>query len=79
MAKLTAAARKKIKPSKFGIKPKDGKPGKYPMPDKSHARNAEARASEEVAKGKLSPGQAASIRHQAEHVLGHADSKYHNC
>ncbi len=40
MAKLSAASRKKLPASSFGM------PGqrKYPMPDKSHARNAEARA-----------------------------------
>jgi hypothetical protein len=79
MAKLTAKARKKIPAGKFGIKPKNGKPGKYPMPDKSHAVDAEARATQMVAKGKLSPEQAAKIKHQAQHVLGHADCKYHNC
>lgn len=40
MAKLTAAARKKIPSSKFGL------PGKrkFPMEDKAHAANAKARA-----------------------------------
>jgi hypothetical protein len=79
MAKLTAKARKNIKPSKFGVPPKNGKPGKYPMEDKSHAANAEARATQQVKKGKLSPAQAAKIRHKAQHVLGDADSRYHNC
>jgi hypothetical protein len=78
MAKLNAAARKKIKSSKFGIPPKDGKPGKYPMEDRGHAIDAEARATEELAKGHLSPEQAAHIRHEAKHVLGEADSHYHN-
>ena len=42
MAKLTAAKRKKIPKKEFGM------PGekKYPMEDKSHARNAKARAPE---------------------------------
>jgi len=45
MAKLTAAARKHIAPSKFGVPSKAPKPGSYPMPDRSHAVNAMARAS----------------------------------
>lgn len=79
MAKLTAKARKNIKPSKFGIPPKKGQPGKYPMEDAGHAQAAEGRATQQVKKGKLSPAQAAKIRHKAQHVLGEADSHYHNC
>jgi len=78
MAKLTAAARNKLPPKKFGIKPKKGQPGKYPMPDREHAANAKARATQMVAKGKLSPVQAAKIRHQADAVLGKHDTAYHN-
>jgi hypothetical protein len=50
MAKLTAKARKKIPTQEFG------EPGKhaYPMPDKAHAANAKARATQMVKKGKLS-------------------------
>ena len=50
MAKLTTAARKKLKTSTFGM------PGerKYPMPDKSHAANAKSRASAQYNKGNLS-------------------------
>jgi len=42
VAKLTAKARKKIKPKNFAL------PGKraYPIQDKSHARNALARVSQ---------------------------------
>lgn len=78
MAVLKAKTRNKLKPSKFGLPPKDGKPGKYPEEDKPHARDAEARASEELAKGKLTPEQAAKIRHKAHVVLGETDSTYHN-
>jgi hypothetical protein len=78
MAKLTARARKKIKPSKFALPGKDGKPGKYPVEDKVHAADAKSRESEELAKGKLSPAQAAKIRHRADVVLGESDSSYHN-
>jgi hypothetical protein len=42
MAKLTAAARKRIPKSSFAVPSKDG----YPIEDKSHARNALARVSQ---------------------------------
>lgn len=65
MAKLNAKARKKIPSSEFGM------PGerKYPMPDKSHAANAKARATQMVKKGKLSPATAAKIKAKANRVL----------
>jgi len=59
MAKLTTGARQKLKSSQFALPGKGtgkgGKgPGSYPIPDKSHARNALARVaqhgSEEKAK-----------------------------
>lgn len=66
MAKLNAAARKRIPSSEFGL------PGekKYPMPDKSHAANAKARATQMVDKGKLSSGAASRIRAKANRILG---------
>lgn len=79
MAKLTAKARKNIPAGKFALPGKNGKPGKYPVEDKAHAANAKARASEMVAKGKLSPEQASKIKHSADAVLGKHDSAYHNC
>ncbi len=65
MAKLTAAKRKKIPKKEFGL------PGskKYPMPDKAHAANAKARASEMVKKGKLSESAKAEIDAKANKVL----------
>ena len=50
MAKLTAAARKKISPKNEAVPVKDAKKGgavscSYPIPDISHARNALARSS----------------------------------
>ena len=51
MAKLTAAARKKIPTKNFAVKSKAKTPsgkaasGSYPIPDISHARNALSRAS----------------------------------
>jgi hypothetical protein len=66
MATLTAAKRKKIPKKEFGL------PGskKYPMPDKSHAANAKARATQMVKKGKLSPASKAKIDAKANKVLG---------
>lgn len=65
MAKLTTKARKAMPKSEFG------EPGSrsYPMPDKSHASNAKARATQMVAKGKLSPGVAAKIKAKANKIL----------
>lgn len=78
MAKLTAKARKNLKPSKFALPGKNGKPGKYPVENASHAADAKARASEMVAKGKLKPAQAAKVMHKADAVLGKHDTNYHN-
>jgi hypothetical protein len=66
MAKLVAAERNAIPKSEFGL------PGlrKYPMPDRAHAANAKARATQMVAKGKLSSGAAAKIRAKANRLLG---------
>ncbi len=66
MAKLTSGERKAVPKSEFGL------PGarKYPMPDKSHAANAKARATQMVEKGKLSTAAAARIRAKANQILG---------
>lgn len=66
MAVLTTKKRNKIPKGDFGL------PGarKYPMEDKSHARNAKARASEMEHKGKLSPDSKAKIDAKANKVLG---------
>ncbi len=66
MAKLTAIVRKGIISSRFGL-PSERK---YPMPDKSHAANAKARASQMVKKGKLSKSQANEIDAKANKILG---------
>ena len=50
MAKLTASARNALAPKSFGLPAERA----YPMPDKAHARNAKARASEMEHEGKLS-------------------------
>jgi hypothetical protein len=66
VSKLTAKDRKAIPKSEFGL------PGsrKYPVPDKSHAANAKARATQQVNKGNLSEAAAAKIRAKANKVLG---------
>lgn len=60
MAKLNAAARKRIPKSEFALpstRSKSGGQGGYPIPDKSHARNALARVSQHG-----SPAQKATVR-----------------
>jgi hypothetical protein len=66
MAKLTASRRNSEPKSDFGL------PGsrKYPMPDRSHAANAKARATQQVKAGNLSSSQAAKIRAKANRILG---------
>ena len=65
MAKLSAAKRKKLPKKDFGL------PGekKYPMPDRSHAANAKARAQQMYDKGKLSKGSLAKIDSKANKIL----------
>ena len=71
MAKLKAAKRNKLPKSDFGM------PGerKYPMPDKAHARNEKARASQVVKKGKLSKSSEEKIDSKANRVLGKGSKK----
>lgn len=66
MAELHAEQRNSLSSHVFGL------PGqrKYPMPDRSHAANAKARATQMVKKGKLSPSSAARIRAKANRILG---------
>lgn len=64
--KLNAPKRKKIPSKKFGLP----KSRKYPMPDRAHAANAKARATQMVKRGKLSASSAAKIRAKANAVLG---------
>lgn len=65
MSVLTTKARKKLAPSTFAG------PGRtYPIPDKAHAANAKARASQQVKAGNLTPSQKATIDAKANAVLG---------
>lgn len=66
MAKLTSKSRKSIPSSKFGMP----ESRKYPMPDRAHAANAKARATQMVKKGKLSPSTASKIKAKANKILG---------
>lgn len=66
MAKLTSARRKRLPKSSFGL------PGRraYPMPDKSHAANAKARASQAVKAGRMSKSTERKIDAKANRKLG---------
>ena len=66
MASLKAATRKALPSSEFGMPASR----KYPMPDRAHAANAKARATQMVEKGKLSSAAAAKIRAKANAMLG---------
>jgi hypothetical protein len=66
MAKLTTAKREKEPNQEFGLPEQR----KYPMPDKSHARNAKARASEMEHQGRLSAADKKKIDAKADKVLG---------
>lgn len=65
MAKLTSKARSNLPKTAFA-----GPNGSYPVPDKSHAANAKARASQAVNSGRMSAGQEAKIDAKANKVLG---------
>lgn len=65
MSRLTAADRRALPASKFAI------PGRFPLPDKSHARAALRDIP--LAHG-LKPGQAATIRRKAKAMLHHEDN-----
>lgn len=66
MAVLKAAERNRLAGSDFGLP----KQRKYPMPDKSHARNAKSRASEMEHEGRLSASEEAKIDRKANRILG---------
>ena len=73
--KLTGKRLRKVPSERFGIPPKKkgGKrlisTGKYPMPDKSHAANAKARAAQQLAKGNLSRKEYEAIVRKANKIL----------
>jgi hypothetical protein len=65
MPKLTSKGRNSLPKSDFGL------PGskKYPMPDKAHAANAKARASQQEKKGNIGASTRAKIDAKANKVL----------
>lgn len=65
MAKLTSKARNDLPKGKFA-----GPDRSYPVPDKSHAANAKARASEMEHKGRISKSEERRIDAKADRVLG---------
>lgn len=71
MAKLTAKKRNALPKSDFGL------PGerKYPMPDKSHAVNAKARAEQMENKGKISASTKAKIDAKANKIINKSKGK----
>lgn len=73
MAKLSTRSRNNLPKSSFGL------PGKraYPMPDKAHARNAKARASQQFNAGNLSAASKSKIDAKANRKLGVGTSAQH--
>lgn len=76
MAIISTKQRKNLSKSQFGLPGKVGKLGKneagsgaYPMPDKSHAINAKARASQMLNAGKLSPSAKSKIDAKANKII----------
>ena len=69
--KLTTKKRNKLSSSTFGL------PGqrKYPMPDKSHAANAKARATQAVNAGRMGKSEERKIDAKADRKLGKGKTK----
>ncbi|HSL75811.1 MAG TPA: DUF6582 domain-containing protein [Candidatus Limnocylindrales bacterium] len=65
MATLSEKKRDNLPDSKFGLPDEH----KYPMPDKSHARNAKARASQQKKAGNLTASEKEKIDRKADKIL----------
>jgi hypothetical protein len=65
MATLSEKQRDKLPDSKFGLPDEH----KYPMPDKSHARNAKARASQAQNAGRITAAEEKKIDRKADRIL----------
>ena len=64
MARLTSHQREKLPESQFAL------PGhRYPVEDAAHAKNAKARAAQQVKKGKLSAADKKKVDEKADEVL----------
>jgi hypothetical protein len=76
MAELSSKRRETLPAKDFGLPEKartsDDKrdSGNYPMPDKSHARNAKARATQQYKAGNLTKAERDRIHRKADKVLG---------
>ncbi len=70
MAKLTTKARKALPKGDFA-----GPDRSYPVPDRSHAANAKARASQAANAGRISKAVEAKIDAKANRVLGRGGKK----
>jgi len=73
MAVLSTKARKSMPQSKYALSGK-----RFPEEDKAHAIAAERLVGRSLAKGNITPVEAAKVRHRADVVLGQNDSTYHN-
>lgn len=75
MADLSADKREDLPAKDFGLpekaRTKDAKKesGNYPMPDKAHARNAKARAAQQLKEGNLSKDEKERIDRKADKKL----------
>lgn len=65
MATLNTRKRDSLPKSKFGL-PEERK---YPMPDESHARNAKARAAQQVKKGTITKAEEKKIDRKADRII----------
>ena len=65
MSTLTEKKRDNLKDSTFGLPDERT----YPMPDKSHAGNAKARAAQQAKKGNLTGVEKAKIDRKADRIL----------
>lgn len=66
MSELTEQRRHSLPTTEFGMSSQR----KYPMPDKSHAANAKARAKQQMNKGNLSASSYKTIVAKANRKLG---------
>lgn len=72
MAVLNAAQRNSLPASDFARPDRS-----YPVPDRAHAANAKARATQAVKAGRMSESTKAHIDAKANAVLAHGRSKSH--
>jgi len=70
MAKLSTKARKALPKSKFA-----GPDKSYPIPDRTHAANAKARASQAVNAGRMSKSTESVIDAKANKILAKHNAK----